>query len=153
MTGAVCIVLAILIGGMDLLIKRHMEHRELPADGKQPILGGKILLRRSYNRGAAFHIGEKKSVWVAVLSVLLTIATAVCLIVSLGQKRNPLLAAGLTLLLGGAFSNTYDRLKRKYVVDYFSFGVRCRWLQNIVFNLADFCIIIGALLAALGGAQ
>lgn len=153
MTGTTCIVFAILIGGMDLLIKSHMEHRELPADGTQPILGGRILLRRSYNRGAAFHIGEKKSALVAVLSVFLTIATAVCLIVSLGQKRNPLLAAGLTLLLGGAFSNTYDRLKRKYVVDYFSFGVRCRWLQNIVFNLADFCIIIGALLAALGGAQ
>lgn len=153
MTGTTCIVFAILIGGMDLLIKGRMEHRELPADGNQSILGGRILLRRSYNRGVAFHIGEKKSVWVAVLSVLLTIATAVCLIVSLGQKRNPLLAAGLTLLLGGAFSNTYDRLKRKYVVDYFSFGVRWRWLQNIVFNLADFCIIIGALLAALGGAQ
>lgn len=153
MVGTACIVFAILIGGMDLLIKSHMEHRELPADGKQSILGGRILLCRSYNRGAAFHIGEKKSALVAVLSVFLTIATAVCLIVSLGQKRNPLLAAGLTLLLGGAFSNTYDRLKRKYVVDYFSFGVRWRWLQNIVFNLADFCIIIGALLAALGGAQ
>lgn len=153
MAGVACIVFAILIGGMDLLIKGHMERRELPADGQQPILGGRVLLRRSYNRGMAFRIGEKKSALVAVLSVFLTIATAVCLIVSLGQKRNPLLAAGLTILLGGAFSNTYDRLKRKYVVDYFSFGVRCRWLQNIVFNLSDFCIIIGALLAALGAAR
>lgn len=146
-------VFAILLGGADLLMKGHMERRELPADGEQPVLGGRILLRRSYNKGAAFHIGERRSALVAVLSVFLTIATAVCLLVSSGQKRNPLLVAGLTLLLGGAFSNTYDRLKRKYVVDYFSFGVRWRRLQNIVFNLADFCIIIGALLAALGGAR
>ena len=153
MAGAACIVLAILLGGTDLLIKRHMELRELPADGKKPVLGGRIILRRSRNRGAAFHIGERKSALVAALSVFLTIGTAVCLIVTLGQRQSPLLAAGLTLLLGGAFSNTYDRLKRKYVLDYFSFGVRWRWLQNIVFNLADFCIIIGALLAALGGAR
>ncbi|MDE7359775.1 MAG: signal peptidase II, partial [Lachnospiraceae bacterium] len=58
--------------------------------------------------------------------------------------------AGLALLLGGAYSNTYDRLTRKYVVDYVSFPVKNRRIRRIVFNISDFCIMIGALLLVLG---
>ena len=75
---------------------------------------------------------------------------AVLFVVSLGHRGNRLLRVGLALLLGGAFSNTYDRLKRKYVVDYLSFGVRWKGLRRIVFNVSDFCILIGAMLSALG---
>ena len=57
---------------------------------------------------------------------------------------------GLSVLLGGSFSNTYDRLKRKYVVDYFSFNVKCCGIRRIVFNISDFCIMIGAAMAVLG---
>ena len=53
-------------------------------------------------------------------------------------------------MLGGAFSNTYDRLKRKYVVDYVSFPVKNEKIRNVVFNISDFCIMIGALLMVLG---
>ncbi|MDE6319457.1 MAG: signal peptidase II, partial [Lachnospiraceae bacterium] len=41
---------------------------------------------------------------------------------------------------------TYDRLVRKYVVDYVSFPVRNPRIRRIVFNISDFCILIGALL-------
>ena len=61
-----------------------------------------------------------------------------------------MMKTGLALLLGGALSNTYDRLKRKYVVDYFSFGVKWKRLRNIVFNISDFCILAGTLLTVLG---
>ena len=56
---------------------------------------------------------------------------------------------GLTLLLGGAYSNTYDRLARKYVVDYVSFNGPFR-LRNVMFNIGDFCIMIGALISVIG---
>ena len=65
-------------------------------------------------------------------------------------RTNNLLRLGLALLLGGAFSNTYDRLRRGYVVDYVSFPVKWQAFRKIVFNCSDFCIIIGALLSALG---
>ena len=74
----------------------------------------------------------------------------VVFIVSLGHRGNNLLRLGLSLLLGGAFSNTYDRLRRGYVVDYVSFPVKWQAFRKIVFNCSDFCIIIGALLSALG---
>ena len=40
----------------------------------------------------------------------------------------------------------YDRLKRGYVVDYFS--IRCKYLEKVVFNLGDFFIFAGSALIA-----
>ena len=61
----------------------------------------------------------------------LTVLVTLLFVLTLGTKGNKALKTGLAMLLGGAFSNTYDRLKRKYVVDYFSFGVRWKWLSRM----------------------
>lgn len=98
------------------------------------------------------NLGARQSRRVAALSVLLCIVMTCAFVLSLGHRGNLTLRTGLSLLLGGSFSNTYDRLKRKYVVDYFSFNVKWKPLRRIVFNLSDFCIIVGALLTALGAA-
>ncbi|MCM1192057.1 MAG: signal peptidase II [Butyrivibrio sp.] len=151
--GFVTLVSVIFFG--DLYIKNRVE-KYIPArgsekDGKE-LLGGRLILRRHHNRGMALNVGEKRQRLVAAVSLALTAVVAAVFIISLGHRGNHLLRIGLALLLGGAFSNTYDRLKRKYVVDYFSFGVKWKGLRKIVFNLSDFCIMIGALLAALGAA-
>ena len=59
---------------------------------------------------------------------------------------------GTALMTGGALSNTYDRVKRGYVVDYFSFKTRCKKLERITFNLGDFMIFTGAALTFTGTA-
>ena len=128
----------------DLWVKNHIEKHGTEKDGKI------ILIRKHHNRGAVLNLGQNHSRVVAGVSVMLCMALAVVFLCSLGHRGNSLLRAGLAFLLGGAFSNTYDRLKRKYVVDYFSFHVKWKWLRRIVFNLSDFCILIGALLIVLG---
>ena len=95
-------------------------------------------------------MGSGRRPLVAALSLVLTAVVLIGFLASLGQRGNGVLRTGLALLLGGAFSNTYDRLRRKYVVDYLSFGVKWQGLRRVVFNLADFGIILGALLAVLG---
>ena len=52
------------------------------------------------------------------------------------------------MIIGGGLSNLYDRMKRGYVVDYFS--IRWKGLKKVVFNLGDICVFLGAaiLLAA-----
>lgn len=148
----ICVLIVPLIFFGDLWLKNRVE-RILPMgeNGKErALLGGRLLLRRHHNRGAILNTGEKKRPVVAAVSLLLTAALVPVFLLSLGRRGNRLLRLGLALLLGGAFSNTYDRLKRKYVVDYLSFGVKWKWFRSIVFNGSDFCIIIGALLAALG---
>lgn len=132
----------------DFFIKNHMEHAL--ADGKErKRMHGFIRLRIHHNKGAFLNAGQKRRPVVAAVSLLLTAVLTVIFIFSFGTQGNRLLKTGLSMLLGGAFSNTYDRLKRKYVVDYFSFGVKWKWLSRMIFNLSDFGIIIGALMAAL----
>ena len=133
----------------DLWLKGWVEKRIAKGEDRL-LLSGKLILRKHHNRGAMLNAGQKRSSLVATLSLILTITVTGLFFLSLGYRGNNLLKVGLSLLLGGAFSNTYDRLRRRYVVDYLSFGVKWTRLRKIIFNLSDFFIIIGALLAALG---
>ena len=146
--GYLCIVALIFAG--ELGIKNYVEKKRNAGEEKE-ICKGSILLRKYHNKGACMNLGEKKSNVVAGLSLILTTALALVFLFTLTRHGNGWLKAGLSLLLGGAFSNTYDRLKRKYVVDYFSFGVKWEPLRAIVFNISDFCILIGALIIAIKG--
>lgn len=88
------------------------------------------------NRGFALNRMEDHQKTVAAVSAVMTAAVAVSLFTARERDR-----AGLALMLGGALSNTGDRLFRKYVVDYIPIG-------KVVFNLSDFAIIAGALITA-----
>lgn len=149
------IIFAALAAGiflLDLLIKNHIE-AHLEQGEEQSFCGGKLLIRKYHNRGAFLDVGEKKQKAVAFLSLLLTLFMTVAFLATFSMRGNSTLRAGLALLLGGAYSNTYDRLTRKYVVDYVSFPVKNKRIRRIVFNISDFCIIIGALLMTLGESQ
>lgn len=132
----------------DLLLKNHME-KKLEEGEEKKLLRGKLLIRKHYNRGIALNMGSGRQSLVAAVSLGMAVFCTVLFLVSLGSKGGALLRTGLAFLLGGAYSNTYDRLKRKYVVDYFSLGVKWDRLRNIIFNISDFCIIIGALICIL----
>lgn len=149
------IALIVLIFAGDLFIKNRVEKYIAIGNGEKEkcIAHGKLILRKHHNQGMMLNMGEKKRPVVAAVSLALTIVLTLVFLLSLGHRGNRLLRFGLALLLGGSFSNTYDRLRRKYVVDYLSFPVKWKWFRNIVFNISDFCIMIGALLAALGATQ
>ena len=136
--------LAVILGifGLETGIKGHIEKTKTEQTNEK-ICGGALLVRKHHNRGAFLNAGEKKQKLVMLISVVLTAGTA----------GKGLLKWGLTLLPGGAYTNTYDRLKRKYVVDYVSFNVPVKGIRRIVFNIGDFCIMIGALLTTAGYLQ
>lgn len=142
------IILAIFTG--EFFLKNHIEKTKEMGKTEE-ILGGRILVRKYHNEGACMNLGKKRKGAVAALSLVLTAALSVVFLFTLTRHGRSGLKAALALLLGGAYSNTYDRLKRKYVVDYFSLNVKWAPLRRIVFNLSDFCILIGALFLALKG--
>ncbi len=146
------IIFAILAAGiflLDLLIKNYIE-THLDVGQEKSVCRGKLLIRRYHNRGAFLDAGEKRQKAVALLSLLLTLFMTVVFLSTFSLRGNSTLRAGLALLLGGAYSNTYDRLTRNYVVDYVSFPVKNKRVRRVVFNISDFCIMIGALLMVLG---
>ncbi len=134
---------------LDMGIKNLIE-KKVPEGETKEIGRGCLLLRKHHNKGAFLNMGEKKSGFVAILSIALTLAMTVLFLMTFSFRGSRLLKSGLALLLGGAYSNTYDRMRRHYVVDYVSFPVKNKAIRSIVFNISDFCIMIGALLMVLG---
>lgn len=157
-----CIILiaGIFIG--DLWIKNRIEKTDSvsfpikPAKDtliKDRFIKDLLILKKYHNTGAAFNLGAAKRRVVTAISVVFTALLSIAFLLSLGQRGNNVLRIGLSFLLGGSFNNTYDRLKRKYVVDYLSFNVKWKWLRKIVFNVSDFCIVVGSLLTVLGASK
>ncbi len=149
MTVNIFAALAAGIFALDLFIKNHIE-KHLQVGEEKLVCGGRLLIRRYHNRGAFLDAGKQRQKAVAILSLFLTLVMTVVFLSTFSFHGNSTLRAGLALLLGGAYSNTYDRLTRNYVVDYVSFPVKNQRIRRIVFNISDFCIIIGALLMTLG---
>ena len=137
--------IAALLCWADSLIKYAIE-RNHPDGELRPALHGKIIIRKFHNKGAMLNLGASRQQTMAVLSVIFTVFMTGVYVGTLGTRGRHMLKTGLSLILGGAYSNTYDRLFRKYVVDYVSFEVRNPRLRNIVFNLSDFGIMIGSCL-------
>ncbi|MDE7404528.1 MAG: signal peptidase II [Lachnospiraceae bacterium] len=142
--------LAVLAGifGLELKLKNRIEESKTEGQTENKWVGF-LLIRKYHNRGAFLNTGQRRPKLIAAVSVLLTVFLTVLYILTLGRAGKRLLKWGLTLLLGGAYSNTYDRLVRKYVVDYVSFNLPFGF-RKVIFNIGDFCIMIGAFLSAIG---
>ena len=102
------------------------------------------------NTGVAFGIFS--SISSPAKSVLLSVFTACAAVVVVAYSvrspaRNRLLQIGLSLILGGALGNLYDRLAYRYVVDFLElYAGSYHWPS---FNVADSAISIGVALLAL----
>lgn len=139
------ISIVIAIVALEAVIKQVREQNGVEGERK-PFLKGKLYLSKYHNYGAFLNLGQKRPEFVKGLSAGLCLICTILFVFTMGRKGKVLLRTGLSFLLGGAYSNTYDRLVRGYVVDYFGFQVKNERLRNIVFNISDFCIMIGALI-------
>ncbi len=143
--------IAVILGifGLELGIKNYIEENKTEGSEEKKCKGA-FLIRKHHNKGAFLNTGQSRQKLIAVISVFLTILATGLFVLSLGSVGKGLFKWGMTLLLGGAWSNTYDRVVRQYVVDYVSFNVPFKWFRRIIFNIGDFCIMIGAMLSTIG---
>ena len=96
----------------DSIIKYRIEKEKRPGEAT-PCLNGKVVIRKYHNKGAMLNIGEQNQHFMAILSLVFSAFVTGIFVVTLGMKGKKLLNTGLALILGGAYSNTYDRLRRK----------------------------------------
>ena len=132
----------------DLNIKQYVLDN-VPEGRDQEIFGGRIILRKVYNHGAAFNIMEKSPQVVMKLSALLGAVLLIRDVFLLRKNGHAVEKTGMMLLTGGAFSNIYDRIVRGKVVDYFAIKSRWKKLSGLTFNVGDICIAAGAFLVSL----
>lgn len=102
-------------------------------------------LMLTFNTGAAFSLLSEASGWQRWFFAIIAVAVSVMLLVWLRntQKQAIWTCAALTLILGGALGNLWDRLARDgAVVDFVSLYYQ-QWHWP-AFNVADTAICIGA---------
>ena len=109
------------LSSLDLGIKWLIE-REKPEDFPKPLphTKEKILLYRNHNAGFPFGFLEQHGELVRMLPLAVISGLAGFLTAILPQKDKKVQKLGIAIILGGAISNLYDRVVRRYVVDYFS---------------------------------
>jgi signal peptidase II len=115
------------------------------ADGPKHVIGDTVELSLTRNGGSAFSRFQGMTPILAVGAVIVTIV----LVRVLQGVTDRVLVVGLSLVLGGALGNLSDRFLRApgflrgHVVDFVAVG----WWP--VFNVADSCVTIGAILLIL----
>jgi signal peptidase II len=97
------------------------------------------------NRGAAFGLfNDSPSEWKIAVLVLFSIVALVIVSALLWRSSHAMTASavGLSLILGGALGNLWDRLLNGRVVDFLLVYIGS--YQWPAFNVADSAIVIGA---------
>lgn len=133
--------------GLDIFLKGRIEAEEaggFPRDLEGS--AGKIRLYRNHNAGFCFGLLKENKELVKTIPLIFTSAVAGVFFWLLTRKSRTVDKLGISLVTAGALSNLFDRLKRGYVVDYFSFQFGA--LKKVVFNIGDLCIFLGTFFLA-----
>ena len=101
-------------------------------------------LTLQHNEGAAFSFLSDAGGWQRWLFTAISSIVSVILVIWLHRLtvQEKLLAVSLSLILGGAIGNLWDRIELGYVVDFISVHYQAKYFP--AFNIADSAITIGA---------
>ena len=113
------------------------------ADPAREFWPGIVELTRIHNYGAAWSSfsGQK---WL-LLGVTTVLMLGIVFVLVRRIVRHPVGVAACMLVLSGGIGNLIDRVRLGYVVDMFHFEF---WPSYPVFNVADICVVCGAVLGA-----
>lgn len=135
-------LLAAALLGLDQWLK-HYVTVNIPLGEAQPLLPGVVELRTVHNYGAAWSSFSGQR-WL-LLGVTGIIVLAVLWVLVRKIVRHPLGILAGCLIVSGGLGNIIDRLRLGYVVDMLHFQF---WPSYPTFNVADMCIVCGAILGA-----
>lgn len=120
---------------VDFFVKKSAEVYLSPGRS-YPLVKGLLSLTLVHNRGAVFGLFSGRTSFLIGAGLFLVIFFIFWLRKEQARLRDKFF---LSMILGGAVSNLYDRIFLGYVVDYIDLG----WWP--VFNLSDSFITIGCL--------
>jgi len=124
---------------------KYLAASRIPLYSHIQIIPGFFRLTHTENTGAAFSLfADSPAHWRNGFLIGFSAIAMVIVAGLLWKQARALTVTGiaLSLILGGAAGNLWDRLARGRVVDFLLFYIK--QYQWPVFNLADSCIVIGA---------
>jgi signal peptidase II len=147
---AVPFLIALLVVLLDRLTKGLIK-AHISAYDSITVIPGLLNIVHTENPGIAFGmLADASGVWRDILligfsaAVLLAIST---ILLRSSGRRDSLLRAALSLILGGAFGNLYDRIVNGTVTDFVEVHAGQHYFP--AFNVADSAITVGACLLLL----
>ncbi len=137
-------LIALFVVALDRATKWTIAHR-LSLHDSIPVIPGLFRIIHTENPGVAFGLfADSPAPW--KIALLIGFSIIALLIVSAllwkNSHRLTTTGVGLSLILGGAVGNLWDRLASRHVVDFLLFYIgRHQWPA---FNVADSAIVVGA---------
>lgn len=128
---------AAIVTALDVIAK-YIAVRNMGLGQSIPVLPGIFHFTLIFNKGAAFGLFRDQRIIFIPLSLL--VITAIIMYQIRKARSDRYTSFALGLILGGAVGNLIDRVRLGYVVDFIDLRV---WP---VFNIADSCVTIGAIL-------
>lgn len=139
-------LIAALVVALDRYTKWLIAHR-LTMHDSITVIPGFFRIIHTENPGAAFGIfADSPSQWKVAILIAFSIVALFVVSLLLWKNSHTLTSTGiaLSLILGGAIGNLWDRIVSRQVVDFLLFYIgRYQWPA---FNVADSAIVIGACL-------
>jgi len=124
---------------------KHIVAKRISLYSHIQVIPGFFSLTHTENTGAAFSLfADSNAHWKTAMLIVFSMVALLVVSVLLWRNHHAHVATGigLSLIMGGAVGNLWDRLARGRVVDFLLFYVkRYQWP---VFNLADSAIVVGA---------
>ena len=144
MRGLTPYALASIVFALDRITKRIIESRMSVFD-TYTVIPGFFDLVHARNRGAAFSMFADSTSPLRPFFLIGLSLAALILVAGILRKASTLdksTAIGLSLILGGALGNVFDRIVSGAVTDFLDFYVGA--LHWPAFNVADSAIVIGS---------
>lgn len=98
-----------------------------------------------WNQGISFGLFDTNDPRMPVLFIGISLMISIPMLIWLALSRRIPLSLGLALIVGGALGNVLDRVRFGAVADFIDLHLNDQYHWP-AFNLADSCIVIGALL-------
>jgi signal peptidase II len=136
-------VLAAFLIALDQIVKQWVV-ATYPLQGPEQYIGLGFYFTYEQNTGAAFSIFRDNPYALGTLSAVVATAILVYLIVK-RKTLSTLHRYALASILAGAIGNMIDRFRLGYVVDFIHFHIP-GFDFPYIFNIADSCVVIGAIL-------
>ena len=134
-------VLVVALVVLDQVVK-FLVRANIPLGGDVPFLPHILQLTYVQNTGAAFSLLEEHTWILTIVSLVVSVLLVVLLVKKVFPR--PFAMAALSMVLAGAVGNLIDRAFQGYVVDMF----HVLFMEFAVFNVADICVVVGGIAAA-----
>jgi len=139
-------LIAVFVIALDRVTKIAISRR-LSLHDSISVIPGFFRIIHTENAGAAFGIfADSPSPWKVGLLIAFSVVALVIVSALLWKSSHILTSTGigLSLILGGAIGNLWDRIVSRHVVDFLLFYIGPH--QWPAFNVADSAIVVGATL-------